>query len=140
MEALARWQEGLQFQGTFSTGSGILMDASEKDGGDDKGPRPVELLGMALAGCSGMDVLAILRKKRMEVSAFQVSVHGEQQKKPPKVFKELRVVYDVTGRGVKLDAVQQAVHLTEQKYCSVSAMIRQVVPITSEVRIHEERA
>ena len=66
MEAIARWEEGLQFQGTFSTGSAILMDASGEDGGAENGPRPVELLVMALAGCSGMDVLAILRKKRMD--------------------------------------------------------------------------
>jgi putative redox protein len=140
MEAIARWQEGLQFEGRFSTGSAIAMDASKKEGGADKGPRPVELFVMALAGCSGMDVLAILKKKRVEVSAFQVSVHGEQQARAPKVFKKLHVVYDVTGQGVKLDAVQQAVHLTEKKYCSVSAMIRQAVEITSEIRIHEERS
>ena len=140
MEAIARWEEGLQFQGMFSTGNAILLDASEEEGGADKGPRPVELLVMALAGCSGMDVLAILRKKRMEVSSFQVSVYGEQQEKPPKVFKELRVLYDVSGQGIKLDGVQQAVHLSERKYCSVSAMIGQAVAITSEIRIHEERA
>jgi putative redox protein len=118
----------------------MMMDASKDEGGADKGPRPVELFVMALAGCSGMDVLAILRKKRVEVSAFQVSVHGEQQARPPKVFKKLHVVYDVTGRGIRLDAVQQAVHLTEERYCSVSAMIRQAVQITSEIRIHEERS
>ena len=140
MEALARWKEGLQFQGRFSTGGAILMDASEEQGGADNGARPVELLVMALAGCSGMDVLAILRKKRVEVSSFQVSVQGEQERRPPKVFKQLRVVYDVTGRGIRLEAVQQAVHLSERKYCSVSAMIGQAVSITSEIRIHEDKS
>ena len=140
MEAIARWQEGLQFEGEMPAGQSITMDASVEEGGDDKGPRPVELLLMSLAGCTGMDVLAILRKKRQKVSSFQVKVLGERREKPPKLFKTLRVIYEVTGQEVQLQAVQQAVHLSERKYCSVAAMIRRTVPITSEVVIHEEES
>jgi putative redox protein len=137
MEAIARWGEGLQFTSKLMASQSIVMDASTEEGGDDKGPRPVELILVALAGCTGMDVLAILKKKRQEITDFQVKVDGERRGDHPKVFEKVHVTYEVTGKNIPLEAVQQAVHLSEKKYCSVAAMIRTTARITSDITIHE---
>lgn len=137
MEAIARWKEGLQFTSELKASQTLVMDATAEEGGTDKGPRPVELLLVALAGCTGMDVLAILKKKRQEITAFEVKVEGERRDDHPKFFEKVHVTYEVTGKGVPLEAVQQAVHLSEKKYCSVAAMIRTTARITSDVLVHE---
>lgn len=140
MEAVARWVDGLKFEGKFSTGHTITMDTSVEQGGEDSGPRPVELLLAGLAGCAGMDVIAILKKKRQDVTAFSVLVQGERRKEQPRSFTKLHVVYEVAGRGIDAEAVRQAVHLSEDKYCSVAAMLRCAAPITREIRIAEAKA
>lgn len=139
MESVARWAGGLKFEGSFSTGHPIILDGSSEHGGGDEGPRPVEMLLMGLAGCTGMDVIAILRKKRQNVSAFRVLVSGERREEHPRVFRSIHVVYELTGKGIDIEAARQAVHLSEEKYCSVSSMLRKAVGITTDVRILEER-
>ncbi len=139
MESVARWAGGLKFEGSFSTGHTIVLDGSPDHGGEDEGPRPVEMLLMGLAGCTGMDVIAILRKKRQSVSAFRVIVSGERREEHPRVFQNIHVVYEVTGKGLDIEAARQAVLLSEDKYCSVSAMLRKAVDITTDVRILEEK-
>jgi putative redox protein len=138
MESVATWSDGLKFEGIFSTGHSIMMDTSEVQGGTDRGPRPVELLLMSLAGCTGMDVLAILKKKRMKITSFNVRVVGEREENHPRVFNRLHVVYDIAGEGIDDNAVRQAIVLSQDKYCSISAMLRKAAALTSEVRIHRE--
>jgi putative redox protein len=138
MESIVRWVNGLQFEGTFSTGRSVLMDTSPEQGGNNDGPRPVELLLAGLGGCTGMDVLAILRKKRQKVSAFRVHVRGDRRETHPRVFTKIHVVYEVIGQGIDIEAVRQAIHLSEEKYCSVAAMLRCAAPITAEIQVQEE--
>lgn len=140
MESVARWAGGLKFEGAFSTGHSIVMDGSSDHGGGDEGPRPVEMLLMGLAGCTGMDVIAILRKKRQAVSSFRILVSGERREEHPRVFEKVHVVYEITGKGIDVEAARQAVHLSEEKYCSVSAMLRRAVGITTETRVVEEKS
>lgn len=137
MESIARYVDGLKFEATFSTGHTITMDTSVDQGGTDEGPRPVEMVLAGLAGCTGMDVLAILRKKRQEVTALNVSVQGERREEHPRMFTRIHVLYEVVGKGIDIEAVRQAVLLSEEKYCSVAAMLRKAAPITSEVRVTE---
>jgi len=137
MESIARWVGGLKFEATFSTGHAIAMDTSVEQGGANEGPRPVEMLLAGLAGCTGMDVLAILCKKRQDVKSFQVRVLGERRDEHPKMFTKIHVIYEVTGSGIDVEGVKQAVLLSEGKYCSVAAMLRPAAPITSEVRVTE---
>jgi putative redox protein len=137
MESIARWVDGLKFETTFSTGHKMTMDTSPEQGGANEGPRPIEMLLSGLAGCTGMDVLAILRKKRQEVKAFRVIVQGDRREEHPKIFTTIHVTYEVMGTGIDVEAVRQAVLLSEEKYCSVAAMLRLAAPITSEVRVLE---
>ncbi len=139
METIARWMEGLRFEAAVSTGQKIPMDSSPEHGGTNAGARPVELLLAALAGCTGMDVIAILVKKRQDVTGFQVRVEGERRDEHPRVYTKLHVVYEVTGRRISREAVQQAVALSEEKYCSVAAMLRNTTPITTEIRVLEAK-
>ncbi len=137
MESIAQWVGGLKFEATFSTGHTVAMDTSPEQGGENEGPRPIEMLLAGLAGCTGMDVLAILRKKRQDIKAFRVLVRGDRREEHPKIFTKLHVIYEVTGKGVDIEGVRQAVLLSEEKYCSVAAMLRSAAPITSEVRVLE---
>jgi putative redox protein len=140
MESVASWKRGLVFEGTFTSGHDIVMDSAAEHGGENAGPRPVELLLMGLAGCTGMDVIAMLQKKRLDVTGFRVLVSGERRADHPRVFEKIQVVYEVKGRGINIDGVRQAVHLSEEKYCSVSSMLRKAADISTEIRVIEERA
>jgi putative redox protein len=137
MESIARWVDGLTFEATFSTGHMISMDTSPEQGGGNNGPRPVEMLLAGLAGCTGMDVLAILRKKRQDVKVFRVLVRGDRREEHPRMFTGIHVIYEISGKGIDIEGVRQAVLLSEEKYCSVAAMLRSAAPITSEVRVLE---
>jgi len=111
------------------------MDASSKAGGEDKGFRPLELILVGLAGCTAMDVISILAKKRQEVTAFEVKVHGDQKEDYPRALNRFSVEYIVTGKGVEREAVERAVQLSQEKYCSVSATLRSAGPIETKITI-----
>ena len=111
------------------------MRIQEAGGGRDSAVRPNELLLIGLAGCTGMDVISILRKKRQEVTGFELVVRGELSTEPPKRFVGIAVEYRVRGRGVDPAAVARAIELSETKYCSVGLTLRAPVPITSTYTI-----
>jgi putative redox protein len=112
----------------------MTLDTVEQDAG----PRPMELLLAALAGCAGMDIIAILRKMRQQVTAYEVRVHGERAEQQPKPFTEITVEHILTGHAIKPEAVQRAIDLTEQRYCGVSAMLDKAATLTHTFRIVEE--
>jgi putative redox protein len=120
------------------TGSGhiITLDTAEQDAG----PRPMELLLAALAGCAGMDIIAILRKMRQEVIAYTIRVHGERAEQQPRPFTEITVEHIITGHAIKPATVQRAIELTEQRYCGVSAMLDKAATLTHTFRIVESPA
>jgi putative redox protein len=122
----------------IETGSGhtITLDTAEQDAG----PRPMELLLAALAGCAGMDIIAILRKMRQEVTAYTVRVHGERAEQQPRPFTAITVEHIITGHAIKPAAVQRAIDLTEQRYCGVSAMLDKAATLTHTFRIVEAPA
>jgi putative redox protein len=107
--------------------NGVRSDASS----------PLELLLIALGGCTGADVISILRKKREEVTDYRVEVRGEQREDYPKSFRRMEVRHILTGRGISKTAVEQAIELSTTKYCSVSASLRPTVEIVSSYEIHE---
>jgi putative redox protein len=113
------------------------MDASAKVGGQDVGFRPLQLLAVGLAGCTGMDVISILQKKRQEVTGFEVSAEVERSTEHPKVFTKIILTYTVKGKNLDPQAVERAVELSETKYCGAQAMLRKTAEITHKIVLEE---
>ena len=135
MKATVTCTEGLLFTGHADSGHSVVMDGPEHAGGSDSAPRPSELLLLSLAGCTGMDVISILRKKRQSVTSLQVAVSGEQSEEYPAAFPHLKVTYTVRGDNVDPEAVRRAIELSEEKYCSVGATLKAAAAITSDFEI-----
>ncbi|MBS3807085.1 MAG: OsmC family protein [Bacteroidales bacterium] len=130
--------EKMQFE-TELNGHKITIDADEKVGGENKGPRPKPLMLLSLAGCTAMDVISILRKMRVEPDDFDVEVQADQTDEHPKHYHKMHVVYSFGGTDLPLDKVKKAVNLSEERYCGVSAVYRKAIELTSEIRINGER-
>ena len=133
-EVQITWVQNEQFIGTDSTNHSIVL-SSAKDG---TGSKPSDLLLVALGACSGVDVVGILVKKRQNFTGLQIKVSGQQDTDPPWTFRKIHVDYIVRGKGISEKAVQQAVELSEDKYCSVTATLRGVAEITSSFQIVED--
>ncbi len=134
MDARVVWRKGLAFTGTAETSGFTLPLGSEADGAEG-GFRPTELLLLGLAGCTGMDVVSILAKKRQEVTRFEVKVHGERAAEHPKVFTRIVVEYVVQGKDIDPSAVKRAVELSEDKYCACMAMLRKAAEIQTRITL-----
>lgn len=138
-DASVTWVQGEQFVASASGGHSVVLDAP---GGREvwQGIKPTEMLLAALGGCSGIDVIDILIKKRQQVSGLRVTVHGEQRDDFPKAFERITVHFEVRGRGVSPRAVERSISLSQEKYCSVSATISGVAAITTSYTIVEDDA
>lgn len=129
MDAKVTWQGKMRFEGTASDSGYMLpLDAGTGVGGEEQGFRPLELMAMSLAGCTAMDVISILRKKRQAVESFEVRVHADQANEHPRVFTHLRIEYIVTGENIDPAAVRRAIELSETKYCPAQSMLNKVAP------------
>lgn len=117
----------------------IILDSVSPPNGTHSGPTPMELILMGVAGCSGMDVISILTKKRQPFTGFQINVTAERADEHPMVYTHIHLEYVVYGKGISGDAVARAIALSEEKYCSVMAMLRPAVSITNSYRIVEEQ-
>lgn len=135
MEAKVTWKGRMSFDGAAGSGFTLPLGAKLESGGDDDGFRPLELLLVGLAGCTAMDVISILQKKRQEVTRFEVNVQGVRAEDHPKVFTHIEVEYIVGGPNVDLEAVERAVALSETKYCSSSAMLGKTAQITHKITL-----
>ena len=120
-----------QFVATSGTGHHLLSD----DAAGNTGAKPIELVAIALAGCTAFDVINILRKKRQQVTGYEVKVEADQVATPPQVFTEVRIHHLVTGFDVSPQAVEDAIRLSEEKYCSVGAMIQKSAQVHSTFEI-----
>lgn len=136
--ATVTWKGDMHFTATTDTGFITTLDADPSVGGQDMGFRPLELMLMSLAGCTAMDVISILKKKRQDVTGFQVRVEADQAAEFPKVYTDIRVIYMVRGRNIDPAAVERSIELSETKYCPASAMLRQAANITSAYEIIDE--
>jgi len=139
MQAKVTWQENMAFTGTADSGFNIQLDAKKEVGGEGKGFIPMELMAVSLAGCTAMDVISILRKKRQDVTDFEVHVDAPRADEHPKVFTRATIEYLVTGHGVDEKAVTRAIELTSQSYCPAQAMLGKIIPIDLRYRIYEEQ-
>ena len=137
MQAKVTWSQGLTFEGQADTGFKIPLGASQSVGGDEDGFRPMELIAIGVVGCTAMDVISILQKKRQEVTAFEVEVEASRAEEHPKVFTDMKITYHITGREIDPAAVERAIELSEEKYCPAQAMFKDVLPIELEYEIKE---
>lgn len=129
MTAVAKFEAGMRFEGEAGYGHCVLLDASAKDGGQNAGFRPMELLLVGLADCSGMDVISVLHKKRQEVTGYEVRVQGIRAETHPMVFENITVEHIITGHHLDREAVRHAIELSEQLYCGAGAMLGKVAEL-----------
>jgi putative redox protein len=137
MDATIVLQEGMRFLATADSGHAVVMDSDVLVGGTDSGARPMELIAMGLGGCTAMDVISILRKKRQDVTDFTVNIQGARAAEHPKVFTSFIIEYVVSGRGIDPAAVERAIELSAERYCPAQAMLGQVAPMELKYRIVE---
>ena len=130
-EVVAEWQGNGAFIGRNATGGSVQMGTID----DVPGVSPMQLVLVGLAGCTGVDIVDILKKKRQPLKAFKVKVRGKRAEDYPKIYNEIEVTYLLWGVGIDPKAVEQAIKLSEEKYCSVGAMLRSVATIRSTYRI-----
>lgn len=123
-EAVVTFSGGMAFTGRSGSGHEIVMDARPDVGGENKGPRPTELLLAALGGCTGMDVVSILRKMRVEFDRFEMAIEAHEAEEHPKLFTGFQMVYRLWGKEIAPDKYRRAVELSQTTYCSVSALYK----------------
>lgn len=139
MDAKVTWSNGLSFFGTANTGFSVPLGADPSVGGANDGFRPLELMAVSLAGCTAMDVISILSKKRQEVTGFEVQVHADQFDGHPHVFTRAVITYQVTGRNVDEAALIRAIELSATRYCPAQAMLAKVFPMTLIYEIYDDK-
>jgi putative redox protein len=132
IQASVKWDQQARFEGRASAGHPVTVDGDSKAGSS-----PMELVLIALCGCTAYDVVSILQKKREPFTSVEVSAQGEKAAEPPRVYTEIKLIYRVAGK-VSRKAVEDAVRLSEEKYCSVSAMLRKTARITYEIQLDSE--
>jgi putative redox protein len=137
MTIFVKWQGKKAFEATSSTGHKVLMDASLEVGGEDKGPRPMEMLLMGLGGCSGIDVIMMLEKGQQNVQDCQIEITSERADGVPAVYTKIHVHFKVTGTGLNEKKVSRAVGLSAEKYCSVSKMLEKTAEMSHDFEIIE---
>jgi putative redox protein len=133
------WNQGLQFVGTSETGHAVVTDAKKKEGGFEAGPSPIEMTLIGLGGCTGMDVVSILKKKRQLFDDLEIEVIAEKSAEPPNYLTRIEMVYRIWGEQISEDALKQSIELSKDKYCTVSNTLKGVAEITYRYEINPPR-
>ncbi len=133
--ATVRFVDGMQFVATSGSGHAVVMDTTEDVGGHDTGPRPMEMVLIALGGCTGMDVVSILRKMQVHFTRFEMDIQGERAPEHPKYFTTIKVIYKIWG-DVPEEKLKKAIDLSLEKYCSVSNSLKPKAEVSYEYRIN----
>ena len=130
------WTDQLAFE-TDLDGHRLVIDAGKESGGNDLGPRPKKLMLASLAGCTGIDVIMILKKMKVEVEAFNVMVEADVTEEHPKHYYKAKVIYQFKGKDLPYEKLEKAVKLSEEKYCGVTAVYKKAMEMEVEIRIVE---
>ncbi|GAX89730.1 OsmC family protein [Effusibacillus lacus] len=123
MKVSVAWQGKKRFDAKGDSGHLVVMDAKKEIGGEDSGSRPMELLLMGLGGCTGIDIVMILEKMRLNLEEFHMEIEGDRREEHPQKFTDIRIKYILKGEGLTRDKVERAIRLSEEKYCSASASL-----------------
>jgi len=124
------WKGKLAFEAETESGHRIFLDAKPQAGGEDKGPRPMEVLLVSLAGCTGIDVASILAKKRVNLESLEVKVNADQATEHPKYFTKIDLEFNIQGHDIREEDVKRAIDLSKDKYCSASVMLKEKAEIS----------
>lgn len=134
---ISSWQGGLKFETDLGNGHKLVTDAAVEAGGGNEGPPPKILMLNALAGCTGMDAISILKKMRVDVKSFNVIVEADMREEHPKYYEKMHVIYEFTGEDLPLAKLEKAVNLSKERYCGVEAIYKQVIELTHEIKVIE---
>ncbi|GBF12079.1 OsmC family protein [Tepidibacillus infernus] len=137
MKMNVAWKGNMAFEGTGQSGHSVLLDAAPQVGGENKGPRPMETVLIGLGGCTGMDVVSILKKMRQDIETFDMEIDAERAEEHPKRFTKIHINYKLTGPNLVEEKVRKAVKLTQETYCSVSKSLN--AQITASFEINGEK-
>ena len=140
MQGRVKWVEGRAFVAESGSGHALVLDGPAEHGGRNLGPSPMELVLLGTGGCTAFDVMDILKKGRQAVTDCEVTLEAERATEPPRVFTRITMRFTVTGRGLSRAAVERAVQLSAEKYCSASIMLAKSVEMVREVEIREAEA
>lgn len=133
MKSSIRWTDGIQFVAEVGSGHAVVVDGAPDHGGRNTGARPMELVLAGAASCTAIDVVLMLKKSRQDVSTFSVDAEAERATEDPKVFTAIKLTFRVGGRNIDPAAVERAVKLSKEKYCSATAMLGHTATITTEI-------
>ena len=137
MKARVKWIDSDRFLGESGSGHAVVMEGAPDAGEVAVGIRPMEMLLLGMGGCTAYDVVSILEKGREKVTGVVVEIAGERAGEIPKVYKRIHAHYIITGRGLKPSAVERAVKLSAEKYCSATIMLAATAEVTHDFEIHE---
>lgn len=140
MECVVKWLDGVSFVAETGSGHMLNMDGAPEAGGRNLAPRPMELLLAGTGGCTAFDVMLILKKGRQQVTGCEVSLQADRASEDPKVFTRIAFHFKVSGHGLKPEAVERAIHLSAEKYCSASIMLGQMAKMEHTWEIIEAPA
>ena len=137
MKVRVKWIEDVCFLAETESGHALVMDGAPEGGGRNLGARPMEVMLIGMGGCTAIDVVSMLRKQRQDIEGVEVSLSGERASDHPMVYSEVKVVYTVHGRKLNKALVERAVSLSDEKYCSATAMFKKTAKVTHEVVLVE---
>lgn len=137
VEATVKWVDGLRFTSSANSGHEVTMDGPSEHGGTDTAARPMELILMGLGGCTGMDAISILKKKKQDVTGLEINIKGTRADTHPMKYENVEMEFVVKGRGVDDAAAKRAIGLSMDKYCSVKFTLEQETPVTYSYRVEE---
>lgn len=138
MDAVLTLQDEMHFTAVANSGFVVHLDAKAPEGEKSRGASPMELLMISLAGCTAMDVVSILRKKRQNLTGFEIRIHGDRSGDHPKVFTDFELEYVVRGVGIDPAAVERSIQLSTETYCSAHAMLEKAASIRTRYTIIQE--
>jgi putative redox protein len=138
MKARVKWVEQVSFLGESESGHAVLMDGAPAAGGRNLGPRPMEMLLLGAGGCTSFDVVSILKKSRQAITDCYVELEAERAETEPKVFTKIHMHFVVKGKDIKPEAVEKAIKLSAEKYCSASIMLGATAAITHDFEVVQE--
>ena len=138
MKTCITWKGNVSFLAESESGHSVLMDGAPEAGGQNLGPRPMEMLLMGLGGCTAFDVVMILKKARQDITDCVVEIVAQRATIDPKIFTHIHLHFIITGHNVRTQQVERAIHLSAEKYCSASMMLKQTVDITHDFEIIDD--